>query len=93
MVCITIEEPTVAQRRSAINHSLLNHLERALDDLDRKDVIIARLEAGEKRWQCPECGVYGWTNDDEPPRHWSGNPPLCLECAKAQEYAVPRQAG
>lgn len=86
MTTVHLDDPPSAQRRANLIRSLVHQLNEALNDLERQELVIQRLEAGERRWQCAECGVFAWTPDGEPPRHWSGPPLTCRDCAQSHEF-------
>ena len=67
-LAISCTEP---DRRMALAQHLLTELHRALAEIEQHRKVIARLEAGERRFACRKCGVTVWTKGTEPPPSWT----------------------
>lgn len=77
------------ERRLALARHLLDELHTALAGLDAAQRTIARLEAGERRFTCRNCGSQVWTFGSEPPPSWRQlGGTLGDYCQDCQDYAA-----
>lgn len=83
--------PGQADVRLQLANKCLRIAELATDLIDKlvgAENTITRLEAGESRFTCRQCGSQVWSTDGEPPPSWrqfkdfpSGRGYLCQDCA------------
>ena len=83
-------KPLAAQGgANEVSRILLAALERAHQKIAAQESIIARLEAGERRFHCFLCSSWVWGDESGPPKGWGvlgrddqGQPRhICLDCA------------
>ena len=88
--------PPSAGHARIVSQFLLQALEQAYQKLDAQEAVIARLEAGDRRFHCCLCTDWAWSDQGLPPKGWTcvGRDKddrdlyVCLDCTKTFQAAV-----